>query len=182
MRTIFDAEDGEKEEIAKWLADYCEKVNPDLAQRTKADYQKEFEGVKQVFVIAGGILSAVLALIGILNFVNVTVTSILSRRQELAMLAAIGMTGKQLRRMLRDEGIVYGVLTILVSASAGTAIGYFLVEAVAGQMWMFSWHFTLLPIVICIPFLLLISVIVPEMCYRNMCRNTVVERLRATED
>ena len=50
------------------------------------------------------------------------------------MLEAIGMTGKQQRSMLRDEGIMYGILTILVSASAGSAIGYFLVETVAGPV------------------------------------------------
>ena len=138
--------------------------------------------MRKVFVIAGGLLSVILALIGILNFVNVTVTSILARRQELAMLEAIGMTGKQQRSMLRDEGIMYGILTILVSASAGSAIGYFLVETVAGQMWMLSWHFTLLPILLCIPLLLAISVAVPEICYRNACKNTVVERLRITQE
>ncbi|MCU6746247.1 MULTISPECIES: ABC transporter permease [Lachnospiraceae] len=182
MRTIFDVEDGQREAVGKWLADYCENVDPNMAYGDKAEYEKEFDEMRKVFVIAGGLLSVILALIGILNFVNVTVTSILARRQELAMLEAIGMTGKQQRSMLRDEGIMYGILTILVSASAGSAIGYFLVETVAGQMWMFSWHFTLLPILLCIPLLLAISVAVPEICYRNACKNTVVERLRITQE
>lgn len=181
MRTIFNVEEEKEEAVEAWLSDYCEKVNPNLAGRTKSDYLKEFEDMKNVFVIGGGLLSLVLALIGILNFVNVTVTSILSRKQELAMLEAIGMNGKQQRHMLQCEGICYGILTILISASAGAGIGYFLVEMVAGQMWMFSWHFTLLPIAICIPFLLAISLIVPAASHRSACRVTVVERLRTTE-
>lgn len=46
---------------------------------------------------------------GYLDFINVMVTSILSRRQELAMMESIGMTGKQQKRMLRYEGLAYAL-------------------------------------------------------------------------
>ena len=53
-----------------------------------------------MFWIVGGSLSLILALIGILNFINAIVTGILARKQELAMMEAVGMTGKQMKWML----------------------------------------------------------------------------------
>lgn len=55
-------------------------------------------------------------------------------------------------------------------------------KAVTAQMWMFEYHFTLTPILISIPFLFLITWLVPEICYRRMRTVTVVERLREVEN
>lgn len=181
MKTVFNASDDRQTAVAAWLEDYCEKVNPDMDYRTKADYQQEFSSLKQTYAVTGGILSIILALIGLLNFINVTATSILSRRQELAMMESIGMTGAQQRRMLQGEGLCYALLSLLISCTAGVGAGYALVLAFAGQMDVFTWRFTLLPVAICTPFLIAISLAVPSVCYAYARKQSVVERLRTTE-
>ena len=181
MKTVFNASDDRQTAVAAWLEDYCEKVNPDMDYRTKADYQQEFSSLKQTYAVTGGILSIILALIGLLNFINVTATSILSRRQELAMMESVGMTGAQQRRMLLGEGLCYALLSILISCTAGVGAGYALVLAFAGQMAVFTWRFTLLPVAICTPFLIAISLAVPSVCYAYARKQSVVERLRTTE-
>lgn len=181
MKTVFNASDDRQTAVAAWLEDYCEKVNPDMDYRTKADYQQEFSSLKQTYAVTGGILSIILALIGLLNFINVTATSILSRRQELAMMESVGMTGAQQRRMLLGEGLCYALLSILISCTAGVGAGYALVLAFAGQMDVFTWRFTLLPVAICTPFLIAISLAVPSVCYAYARKQSVVERLRTTE-
>ena len=45
----------------------------------------------------------------------------------------------------------------------------------------FTWKFTVLPILICIPFLLLIVLFVPYLACEKMCRISVVERIRSGE-
>lgn len=182
LKTIFNAEKGKGTEITSWMKNYCENVNTDLDGKTKSDYLVLFDNLKNVYTLAGGFLSFILALIGILNFVNVTVTSILSRKKELATLEAIGMTGKQQKKMLQFEGLFYAVVTLLVTCTIGIAAGYVIVNAVAGQMPIFTWHFRFLPILLCTPVLLLISILVPILSYKGACRNTVVERLRIAED
>ena len=181
MKTVFNAEDDCQAEVEAWLEDYCTKVNPDMDCRTKADYQQEFNNLKQTYAVTGGILSIILALIGLLNFINVTATSILSRRQELAMMESVGMTGTQQRRMLQWEGLYYALLSLLISCTAGVGAGYALVQAFAGQMDVFTWRFTLLPVAICTPFLIAISLAVPAICYANARKQSVVERLGVTE-
>lgn len=64
----------------------------------------------------------------------------------------------------------------------GSAISYAVVRAVTAQMWMFEYHFTLVPILYSIPILLLITWLIPEFCYQRMQKITVVERLREVEN
>ena len=181
LLTIFDVDEAYNKKTEEWIKDYCENVNPDLTYFSKATYEEEFHAVQSMFLTVGGAVSFILALIGILNFINSVVTSILARRKEFAVLQSIGMTGSQLKKMLISEGLIYAGLTILFASTAGVGIGYLLVQAIAGQIWFFTWYFTLLPIAYCIPVLILISMAIPVISYRTMCRPSIVERLREAE-
>ena len=128
--------------------------------------------------LVGGTLSGILALIGILNFVNAVVTSIISRKREFAMMSAVGMTGKQLKTMLTWEGIHYAVFTTICSLIVGPLLSYVVVNGIAGEMFFFTYHFTLLPILICVPILLLLSAVIPSISYRTICGDSIVNRLR----
>ena len=55
----------------------------------------------------GGFLVVILAFIGIMNFFNTTATSVISRKKELALLEVVGMTKKQVSKMLVTEGFLY---------------------------------------------------------------------------
>lgn len=182
MRAIFDEKEGYEEAVTSWLKAVCDGTKNSLAYKTKGDYLEEFGKMRQMYSIAGGALSLILAMIGILNFVNVITTSILSRKQEFAMMESIGMTVGQQKRILWAEGLFYAAITILLSVSLGSIVSYGVVKAVTAQMWMFPYQFTLTPILLSISFLLLITWLVPEICYRRMRRATVVERLRDVEN
>lgn len=60
--------------------------------------RKDFQGFQQMFLLLGGALCAIVSVVGILNFFNAILTGILARKREFAMLQAVGMTGKQLKR------------------------------------------------------------------------------------
>jgi putative ABC transport system permease protein len=64
-------------------------------------------------------LSVIVSLLGV---VNVMVLSVFERTRELGMLRAIGMTRRQVRRMVRHESIV----TALIGAALGIGVGIFL--------------------------------------------------------
>jgi len=70
-----------------------------------------------VYALLG--LSVIVSLFGI---VNTLVLSVFERTRELGMLRAIGMTRRQVRRMVRHESIV----TALIGATFGIAVGMFL--------------------------------------------------------
>ena len=134
-----------------------------------------------MFLIVGGSLSFIIALIGILNFFNAILTSIYSRRKEFAMLQSIGMTGRQLKQMLIYEGLIYGMLTIITSAVLSFLTMPILANAVSSMFWFFTYRFTLLPLLFVIPIFAVLGILLPLVSYRNVARQTIVERLHMGE-
>ncbi|MEG1756275.1 MAG: ABC transporter permease, partial [Clostridia bacterium] len=118
---------------------------------------------------------------GVMNFINTVVTSIVSRRRELAMLQSIGMTGRQTQTMLIFEGLIYTVFTAVFALSVGSVLGYLAIEGLTGGGLYMSLHFTVLPSLLCLPILAALSVLVPDCTGRSLHRDSIVERLREAE-
>jgi putative ABC transport system permease protein len=129
----------------------------------------------------GGTLSLIIGLIGILNFVNAILTSILTRRQEFAMLQSIGMTKKQLRGMLIYEGLYYVLGTALFSILLGIIFSISIVKPLSSMMWFLSYHFIIWPLLALLPLLLLLGIIIPVAVYSMNDKQSIVERLRESE-
>ncbi len=128
----------------------------------------------------GNVISIVIALVGVLNFVNSMVTSIVARRKEFAMMQSVGMTKKQLCRLLVYEGMDYAFAVLLVSyAFSALVVGVGIRAMVEGGFTTF--RFTLLPLVLCTPVLLAFALLIPYLCFRNIEKVSLVERLRMTE-
>ena len=178
MKLAFDAAPDRYDEVEQWVQDYCETVDPNMDYRSKSTYAEEFKETQQMFLMVGCSMSAILALIGILNFVNAVVTSIQTRRREFAVLQSVGMTGKQLRLMLVGEGLCYIGGTALFTLTLGSLLGYLLIYAIANQMWFFTYHFVIAPVLLVLPVLFVLAVLIPSVCYRQMKKQSVVERLR----
>lgn len=178
MKLAFDAAPERYDEVEQWVKNYCETVDPNMDYRSKSTYAEEFKETQQMFLMVGCSMSAILALIGILNFINAVITSIQTRRREFAVLQSVGMTGKQLRLMLIGEGICYIGGTALFTLTLGSLLGYVLVYAIANQMWFFTYHFVIAPVLLVLPVLFILAVLIPSVCYRQMNKRSVVERLR----
>lgn len=72
------------------------------------------------------LLLVLIAVIGFINLINTMITSIVTRKKELAILQAIGLSGKQLANMLAGEGLVFTAGTLLISLTLGNLAGYLL--------------------------------------------------------
>jgi putative ABC transport system permease protein len=68
------------------------------------------------------ILLALSVIVSIFGMVNTLVLSVFERTRELGMLRAVGMTRRQVRRMVRYESII----TALIGAALGLPLGIFL--------------------------------------------------------
>ncbi len=181
MRTLFNVKAEQEEAVEQWLADYCENVDPDLQYTSKATIVAEFDQYKDMYTIVGSLLAFILAMIGILNFINTMVTSVLSRKQEFAMMEAVGMTSEQLKQMLLYEGGYYALFTSICALILGSILNLTVVRTVGGGYFFFTWHFTVTPVILCIPVLAVVVYLVPSFCYRSMSKVSVVERMRRAE-
>ena len=97
------------------------------------------------------------------------------------MMEAVGMTGRQLKQMLCFEGGFYALYTGICSAVISSLVSILFVKPFGDEVYFFQWHFTLLPLVICIPILAAVVVLVPAVCHRYMLKSSVVERMRRAE-
>lgn len=181
LLSMLSLSEEKKNSACQALEDYTANEEKSLTFVSKQTYEDSFGEFTNMFWIVGGALSFVLALIGILNFMNAIVTGILARRKELAMMEAVGMTGGQMKGMLAWEGVFYIILTSIFSIAIGGLISVLVVRNLAKEMWVFSYHFTVMPIVVCIPILVLLACVIPVATYKNMTKESTVERMRANE-
>ena len=178
MYYAFDTDDAATDDMETFLADYTENVNPDLNYESTKIFVDEFNGFRNMFALLGGTLSTIIAVIGVLNVFNAILTGITSRRRELAMLQSIGMTAKQLRRMLVIEGLLYTLGAVVLAAVLVLAISPFAGEAVGGLFFWFSYKPTYWPLLVAAPVFAAVGVLIPLASVHRMQRNSVVDRLR----
>ena len=179
LRQLFlNTYDSHIESMQAFLDEYMASTNPGLPVTSRQTMAEQYQTQTRSSAVMGNAVSVVIALVGVLNFINSMVTAIVSRRREFAVMQSVGMTKKQLCRMLVNEGLYYAGLTLLFSyLISAFAVGVVVRAMVEGGFTTF--RFTLLPLVACTPVLIFFAVLIPYLCFRNLDKHSIVERLRS---
>ena len=176
---LFDTPNAASEETAeRFLAELTADDLSELMYESKATLRAEFEGFQNMFLLLGGLLCAIIGLVGVLNFFNAMMTGILSRKREFAVLQAVGMTNKQLKTMLVYEGLYYALSSALSAFVLSLAINPLVGNLLENLFWFFSARFTILPVLLAMPIFALLGWLIPCMMYDNAAKCSVVEQLR----
>ena len=179
---MFDTPDQAAEKAAEtFLAGMTAGETSGLMYESKDLVRKDFQGFQQMFLLLGGALCAIVSIVGILNFFNAILTGILARKREFAMLQAVGMTGKQLKKMLMEEGLIYAGTTVLISLVLILAMEPLTGRMLESMFWFFEYHFSVTAVFVTAPVFLFLGVALPLAVYRSIAKLTIVERLRETE-
>lgn len=157
-----------------------EKEYPDFHVASKESYYLQFQKQILAQVILGYTLGVIMAVVGILNFINAMLSSIISRKREFAVLESIGMTKKQIKSMLIYEGVNYATIIIMLSLVLASLISMTVIENMVSTSWVAAYKFTLLPFVVIIPLLLGLAYFIPLSCFKNTQSKSLTERLRET--
>ena len=91
---------------------------------SKLESLREVESAQGNMKEVGTGISLILALIGILNYVNTVTGNIQSRRTELAIMESVGMTDRQRNRLLVTEGLFFAAGSLMITATVGLAATY----------------------------------------------------------
>lgn len=178
MSYQFNVDDAHTPAMEAFVKRYTQNVEPVMNYESKATYEGHFKNLQNTVLAVGGALSLIIGLIGILNFINSMLTSIVVRRQEFAMLQSIGMTNRQLYKLLIYEGLYYAAATIAVSLILGIALSLGVINGAISKLWFFSYRFTIAPLLISSPLLIVLSILIPFAAYFGVSRQSIVERLR----
>ena len=182
MYYAFDTAEEANAAMEAFLKDYTENVNPQFDYESKTTYAGEFESVRSMYLLLGGVMSFIVGLVGVLNFFNAILTGITARRRELAVLQAIGMTGRQLRTMLALEGLFYTVGAALLALALIVGTAPLIDSALSGLIWFFTYRFTVWPIAVVLPLFGALGILIPVLSCRAAQRRSVVERLRESDN
>ena len=106
---------------------------------TKSSLEEGFQTMIGSIRMIGIALSAVIAFIGILNFINSIITGILARKHEFAVLCSIGMTEQQLKRMILEESLYYVLISGIISVALGTALSRIILLALNNVIMFFAY-------------------------------------------
>ncbi|WP_346916480.1 FtsX-like permease family protein [Clostridium sp.] len=156
--------------------------NRGLWFESKSDIREEFSSTSMVMKILGGGISGILILIGILNFINVMITGVNVRLKELAVMESIGMTKKQIKKMLAFEGAYYASITTLFIFTLGMGIIYGIAELTKKIADYAEFVFPTVPLLILIVFIFLVCLITPGVVFETSSKKSVIERIRETEN
>ncbi len=119
----------------------------------------------------------------LINLTNTLITNLLTRQQEFGVFQSVGMSGRQLSRMLSFECLYYMGITLLATLTLGTVCSL-AVCRVFDQIGMFgklTYHFPVLQVLVFAAALLLVQAVFSVCAVRYIGRLSLVERIRATD-
>lgn len=123
-------------------------------------------------------VAIIIACFSLINLANTTITNFLSRRQEFGMLQSIGLTQKQLKKMLLYEGLIYSLSAALVTVIIGTGVGILAVNALKVVNPYFFFVFPWSVVMAYLSAILIVQSILFVFSIRTLKKQSLVERIK----
>ena len=157
--------------------------NPVLTVFSRADHAASLESQLKMMTRGVYLLLAFLFVFSMVNLVNTLMTNLLARQQELGILQSVGMTGKQVSRMLIAECLWYAGVTVFLSVGIGGILGW-IFDYVISSFNIFgelSYQFPLMETVVFVLALLVVTGIFSVVAVRYSKRLSLVERIKTMD-
>lgn len=178
ITTEEDKETAIGESLTEMVAEKPELMIETLAER-RSIYARN---ANQLFGAISG-LSIFIMMFSILSMINTLITNIVTRKQELAMLESIGMSKRQLRKMLLGESMILVLSAVGVTMTIGTLCGYALSHMLynIGAFYM-AFRF---PAVLALSYAVVLTAVpifITIVSMHSFSKEALVERLRGCEN
>lgn len=164
--------------ITSKIKEYTKTNSSVMDTEIKSEIASEFKTSLSAMNIIGGGISLILILIGIINFINVMLTGVYTRLNEISVMESVGMTKKQVKKMLIFEGMYYGIITIALVLTAGNAIIYLIANfsTKITEYAVFYYPYGLMFAIAAV--IMAICTIVPVIVYHSISKGSITERLK----
>lgn len=167
--------DESDKEVQKVL---LESDNPSIEMLSKNYYIEGIREMKNTYMTIGIVVAGILGFIGAINVLNTIFSGIFARKIEFAMLESIGMTKKQLKKMIFFEGIYYIILNAILITPLGA-----LVSSIAPRILPIYGGVNLgiyaLSVSICLLVISILILLVQYVGYKIVSKESIVERIRS---
>jgi putative ABC transport system permease protein len=112
---------------------------PDTQIETREEWISREDADFNQFISFLYVMLTLAVFVSIFGMINTLVLSVYERTREIGMLRAIGMTRRQIRRMIRQESVI----TALIGAALGLPLGIFLAALVTRALSEFDVRFSI---------------------------------------
>lgn len=164
------------------IMDYAEEGphGGDLSYNSKIDSMKSIQKAQGNMMGVGIGITLILAIIGLMNYINTVSGNIQNRQTELSVMESVGMTEKQVKGMLIREGLLYAGISLLFTATAGLLVTYACYQSL--NYMGIAFHVPVLPVLAMTVLVACICTVIPLAAYRMIAgKKSIVERIRGFE-
>ena len=166
------------DEFEKWIQPLGDRSGVRVINNVQ-QFEEQNGDMLQIRILMYGFI-VVVSLIGAVNIINTITTNLILRKKEIASLSAIGMTYKNIKKMILTEGILYGLYGSIYGVIVGTFLSYTMFSNMTNIMkfkWSIPWQSICIAVGTSI-FIGLISVIRPL----NMIKKSnIIDVIKAEE-
>ncbi len=175
------AEKGDIDRVENNLRTYLTSLNSNIDYVSRTSYKDDIVKNNSQFAAVGLCISLMILFIGIINFINSSITGILSRKYEFSVLNAIGMTSKQIKLMLVSESLIFTLGTAVIFIPLGSLFSYIIIGVMLKETESFTFNFDITPMLCILLIFVIISILLPLSIYKMISKNSVIERIYDVE-
>lgn len=148
----------------------------------KAEYETWKSGLAMTTAAAYSFLG-ILGVICIMNVINTMIHSVHIRKKEIGMMQAMGMSNRQLVKMLRMEGLFYTAGTLVLSVGLGSILGYpvFLTAKDLGWFNISTYRYPFKAVIVIAVILFIVQMFLAGVLGGSVKKESLIERIRYSE-
>ncbi len=152
----------------------------DLLFISKYDDMKTIQDSQSGMFETGTVISLLLLLVGMLNYVNTMANSMQNRKLTFSIMESVGMSKKQIKRLLTCEGILYAGGSVFITLTIGTGVTWCTFQSMNYMKIPFT--IPVFPLLCAVFLVMIICVLTPILTYKKTVKNySITERLREYE-
>ncbi len=175
-----------REEYDENVETAVKKMIEDSQYSRDFSYDSKLEELKATTQAQGNMMGVgigialVLGFIGIMNYINASVGNIQSRQTSLSIMESLGMTGRQLKKLLVYEGSLYALASIAFAMTIGLGVTYYLYQSMNERGIPFE--VPVIPMLAVCLLILAACAVIPLIAYWSMeKKGSIIERVRGFE-
>lgn len=150
-----------------------------ISAESKLDNYSEMKNSENQITVLGGSLGIIIMLLAILNYSNMMSESIQNRSKEFAILESIGMTRKQIKKMIVFESLGYSVLSIFIALILGLPASYLIFTNF--NVYRIPYVFPVIKTLLLFITIIIVCVVTSLFVFSKSKSETIIELLRKDE-
>lgn len=140
--------------------------------------RNSLSGIKNTVYIIGGFISVILGMSGFINFINLMITNIITRKKEYAVMQSIGMTTKQLIRLIVNEGLLYALSSAVLGIVLSVLVGGTMIKIICNAIWFMTYKLLLWSAITLSVVTIILSGVIPVIVFKSFNKESIVEKIR----